>query len=193
MKESESVSCSVMSESAISWTAAARLLCPWNSPCKNTGVGPMPFFWGSSWTKDWTHVSCIGRQILYHWVSREALFSLLILGKAFEKFLMWGYILLWLRLILSGDGRAHKDSPECFSQTAVTCVPSFKPPRRLQSGAVLPIYWETTVSGKRTVPTLNSIRTGSCLWWWLLGLPREISNSRLGTFQYGIWKLARRV
>ena len=30
---------------------------------------------GSSWPKDWTHiscVSCIGRQILYHWVTSEA-------------------------------------------------------------------------------------------------------------------------
>ena len=28
---------------------------------------------GSSWIKDWTNVSCIGRQILYHWATREAL------------------------------------------------------------------------------------------------------------------------
>ena len=28
---------------------------------------------GSSWPRDWTHVSCIGRQILYHWVTWEAL------------------------------------------------------------------------------------------------------------------------
>ena len=28
---------------------------------------------GSSWTKDWIHVSCIGRQILDHWGTREAL------------------------------------------------------------------------------------------------------------------------
>ena len=28
---------------------------------------------GSSWTKDWTPVSCVGRQILYHWTTREAL------------------------------------------------------------------------------------------------------------------------
>ena len=30
---------------------------------------------GSSWPRDWTHiscVSCIGRQILYHWTTREA-------------------------------------------------------------------------------------------------------------------------
>ena len=27
---------------------------------------------GSSWTRDRTHVSCIGRQILYHWTTREA-------------------------------------------------------------------------------------------------------------------------
>ena len=28
---------------------------------------------GSSWTRDWTCVSCIGRQILNHWATRKAL------------------------------------------------------------------------------------------------------------------------
>ena len=27
---------------------------------------------GSSWTRDWTSVSCVGRWILYHWATREA-------------------------------------------------------------------------------------------------------------------------
>ena len=27
---------------------------------------------GSSWPRDRTHVSCVGRQILYHWTTREA-------------------------------------------------------------------------------------------------------------------------
>ena len=90
----------------------SRLLCPWNSPGKNTGVGShsflqgifttqgwnpglpfctwilyclshqgsprilewvaISFFRGSSWPRDWTCISCIGRWILYHWVTREA-------------------------------------------------------------------------------------------------------------------------
>ena len=36
----------------------------------------MPSSKGSSWLRDWTHVpcdSCIGRQILYHWATWEAL------------------------------------------------------------------------------------------------------------------------
>ena len=34
----------------------------------------------SSWIRDWTLISCIGRQILYHWATREApFFSLLII------------------------------------------------------------------------------------------------------------------
>ena len=28
---------------------------------------------GSSWPKDWTGISCIGRQILYHWATQKAL------------------------------------------------------------------------------------------------------------------------
>ena len=33
------------------------------------GQFAIPFSRGSSQSRDWTHVSCIGRQILYHWVS----------------------------------------------------------------------------------------------------------------------------
>ena len=51
----------------------ARLLCPG----KNIGVGAISFSRGSSRLRDWTRVSCIcciGRQILYHWATWEALF-----------------------------------------------------------------------------------------------------------------------
>ena len=34
---------------------------------------------GSSWPRDWTRVSCIGRRILYHWATREALLYLKLL------------------------------------------------------------------------------------------------------------------
>lgn len=45
-------------------------------PGKNTGVGYHCLLQGTSWPKDWTHVSCvscIGRRILYLWVTWEAL------------------------------------------------------------------------------------------------------------------------
>ena len=48
-----------------------RLLCPWDFPGKNTGVGCHFFLQGSSRPRDETLVSCLGRQILYHWVSRK--------------------------------------------------------------------------------------------------------------------------
>ena len=47
------------------------VLCPGNFPGNNTGVGCISF-WVSSWPRDWTLVSCIGRQILYHRATREA-------------------------------------------------------------------------------------------------------------------------
>ena len=49
--------------------ACARLLCPWDSPDKNTGGGFRFLLHGSSQARDWTRGSCvsrIGRQILYH-------------------------------------------------------------------------------------------------------------------------------
>ena len=33
---------------------------------------------GSSWSRDWTHISCTGRQILYHWAIWEAHSKILV-------------------------------------------------------------------------------------------------------------------
>ena len=49
------------------WSVATRLLCPWNFPGKNTGVGSHFLLQVSSGPRDWTQVSCIGRHITYHW------------------------------------------------------------------------------------------------------------------------------
>ena len=46
----------------------ARLLCPWTSPGKNTGVGCHALLQGSSWPKDQTLVSCIAGGF---WATRE--------------------------------------------------------------------------------------------------------------------------
>ena len=50
----------------------ARLLCPWDSPGKNTGVGSHSLSRDSSHLRDRIRVSCIGRWILYCWATREA-------------------------------------------------------------------------------------------------------------------------
>ena len=44
----------------------ARLLCPWDFPGKNTGVGCHFLLQGIFPTRDWTQVSCICRWILYN-------------------------------------------------------------------------------------------------------------------------------
>ena len=49
------------------------LLCPWDFPSKNTEVGCHFLLGGSFLPRDGTRVSRIGRQILYHWTTREAL------------------------------------------------------------------------------------------------------------------------
>ena len=45
----------------------AKLLCPWDSPGKNTGVGCHALLQGIFPTQYRTQVSCIGRQNLYCW------------------------------------------------------------------------------------------------------------------------------
>ena len=42
----------------------ARLVCPWDFPGKKTRVGCHSHLQGSSWPRDWTHVSCIVRYSL---------------------------------------------------------------------------------------------------------------------------------
>ena len=49
------------------------LLCPWDFPGKNTKCIAIFFSRASSQPRDQTCISCIGRQILYHWATREAL------------------------------------------------------------------------------------------------------------------------
>ena len=48
----------------------ARLLCPWDSPGKDTGLG-CHFLLQGIFLIQGSCVSCIGRQILYHWAISE--------------------------------------------------------------------------------------------------------------------------
>ena len=48
-----------------------RLLCPWDSPGKNTGVGCISFSRGSSWLRDWTRVSHTAGRFFTVWVTRQ--------------------------------------------------------------------------------------------------------------------------
>ena len=51
---------------------ARRLLCPWNFPGKNTGVGCHFLLQGISQPRDQTCVSCVGRRFLYCWATNKA-------------------------------------------------------------------------------------------------------------------------
>ena len=48
-----------------------RLLCPWHYPGENAGAVAISSSRKSSQPRDQTCVSCISRQILYHWTIRE--------------------------------------------------------------------------------------------------------------------------
>ena len=47
------------------------MVCPWNSPGKNTGVGCHSFSRGSSQPRDWTQVSCIAGRFFTIWSTKE--------------------------------------------------------------------------------------------------------------------------
>ena len=56
---------------AIPWTHQAPL--SWGFPGKNTGLSCHFLLQGIFWTQGSNHVSFIGRWVLYHWITREAL------------------------------------------------------------------------------------------------------------------------
>ena len=64
-KKSESVSHSVVSRSL--WPT--RLLCLWNSPCKNTGVGSHSLLQGIIPTQGSMQVFCIASRFFLSWVT----------------------------------------------------------------------------------------------------------------------------
>ena len=72
--KSESVSCSVMSNSATLWATA---LCPWNSPGKNTGVGNHSLLQ----PRNQTWVSHTIGIFFTVWATREALFPAIPVNK----------------------------------------------------------------------------------------------------------------
>ena len=89
--ESESVSRSIRSNSLQSHgLKPPRLLCPWNSPGKNTGMGSHSLFWGSSRPRDRTQVFCIAGRFFFTALQGD---SLLFepLGKS-----LWGVNILQL-------------------------------------------------------------------------------------------------
>ena len=57
-----------------------RLLCPWNSPGKNTRVGSQSLLQGSSWPRNQNWVSCIAGRFFTIWGIREALLLSLFLS-----------------------------------------------------------------------------------------------------------------
>ena len=69
-ESSESVSHSVVSDSLRPhglWPT--RLLCPWNSPGKNTGVASRSLSRGSPWPRDQTWVSCSADRFFTGWAT----------------------------------------------------------------------------------------------------------------------------
>ena len=68
-----------------SWLESARLLGPRSSPGKNAGVGCHFLLHGSFLPRDWTCISCIGRQVLHHWANLGSPQELQAYGKRVSR------------------------------------------------------------------------------------------------------------
>ena len=68
--------CSVAQSCLTLWSFglwSTRLLCPRDFPGKSTGAVVISSSRGSFWPRDWTSISYLSRQILYHWAPWENL------------------------------------------------------------------------------------------------------------------------
>ena len=68
----KSMSHSIMSDFVTPWTAATRILCPWNSPARNTGVGSRSLLQGIFLTQELNLGLLHHRQILCHLSPQES-------------------------------------------------------------------------------------------------------------------------
>ena len=85
---------------------------------------------GSSQPKDWTHISCVGRQVLYHWATREALTLLPVLPT------IWGAVStrqkfeqppLWITVFCPPDSQVASGTPRPLPYWSYYPLPSIKP------------------------------------------------------------------
>ena len=77
------------------WPLLARILCPWLSQARTFEWVATSFSRDSSQPRVWTHISCIGRWILYHWATREANVALDCLELCHQSFplLILGFVI----------------------------------------------------------------------------------------------------
>ena len=71
------------------------LLCPWNSPGKNTGVGCYSLLWRFSRPRDWIQVSCIVGAFFTVWTTRVYLRI-----RKYQTSSNWGTFTKWLLYIV---------------------------------------------------------------------------------------------
>ena len=114
---------------------------------------------GSSWPQDQTHISCIGRRILYHWATREAtrkvLLPLAFLGKTLSKSLPTRQSPLWKKPPcgkLGVSSKAWRQEREDKGQLSVNVRPEI-----LLFQAVKTLVWNEKVFWERSCTDLGSL------------------------------------
>ena len=83
---------SVVSDSVNPWTLACHLLCPWDSPGKNTGVGSHFLLQGIFPYRDQIHiscVSCIAGRFFTHWAIGKDLCWKVLYAFSYRKSWKW--------------------------------------------------------------------------------------------------------
>ena len=62
---------------------------------------------GSSWVRDWTHVTCTGRHILYHWTTRKTLFC-------FVSFIFFFFAVVVIVVVVCGKVSGSRKPTETW-------------------------------------------------------------------------------
>ena len=141
----------------------ARLLYPWDFPGKNTGVGCHFLSRGSSPSRDWTHISSIGRPVLYYWVTREVRVTAL-----FHKWGNWDLERVSVPG-LCGKARSQARNPSMTPQLLVMCSLSLNL-FSLDWGrgvvcVLFNIFWLELLESKYRNTLLDTFHSHLCSMW----------------------------
>ena len=114
-----------------------------------------PWHVGSSWIRDQTPISCVGRWILYHWATREA--------PVFRIFKVWHLTTLIRRRLLQGFSGWSREYPEpCVSSASLQGLSMWTSAQSERPGSVCSSGLPGWVSLASSLPVV--LRFESLLW-----------------------------
>ena len=137
----------------------------------------IPFSRGSSWPRDRTLVSCIGRRVLYHWAIREAPLASIVVQSLSHVNSLWPHGLQHSRLKFMYTESMMLSNRLIFCCLLLLCLQSFPALGSFSMSRLL-------TSGGQSIGASASILSMNIQDWFPLGLTGLVS-----LLSKGLWRV----